>query len=523
MSSPTLSDPIALAEAGYWVFPLSDRRKWPSKSALGGRDWGDYFTNPTLGHAALLGRLVVAKDSATGYGVVLQAGDPVPLVVLDADLYGLDTPEAAWAAFGLPSEPMPAWVRSASGGYHFWWRWDPEMGDIERLPNKFSIAGVSGEIRASRGMRALIVLPGSVAVSKGKGIGHYIAMPEMPPVEELGTFPVSMFRRLTFDDPAAPVEKQLPTEAQHFLDLVGNMGEIPQGSRNETLAQFGQILGRCLGWKSPSDEILAQLHEKVSPLLGGDFSDREFRSAVSGGWKRGSKNRQAHGAASDVPTATEVLEEAVRLFGGPPWLIEVLSPERKTQEYILGIGGSPSSPEGGRSCTLARIEDLLVELARLSGAELDVVVQSPLWVNGKWRKALHYAVMVDRGVDILGMSPSEIVWDRLRILARDAAREGRVTHAWAAERPAGTDSYLVNPPSESFASLALLPRAVETLYLSSSNVAAARRLVKARSVTKGKLLAFNLADIQTEANDPDLLDYVARELMRVPVEIVGQS
>jgi len=32
-----------------------------------------------------------------------------------------------------------------------------------------------------------------------------------------------------------------------------------------------------------------------------------------------------------------------------------------------------------------------------------------------------------------------------------------------------------------------------------------------------------LADIQTEANDPDLLDYVARELMRVPVEIVGQS
>jgi hypothetical protein len=287
MSSPTLSDPIALAEAGYWVFPLSDRRKWPSKSALGGRDWGDYFTNPTLGHSALLGRLVVAKDSATGYGVVLQAGDPVPLVVLDADLYGLDTPEAAWAAFGLPSEPMPAWVRSASGGYHFWWRWDPEMGDIERLPNKFSIAGVSGEIRASRGMRALIVLPGSVAVSKGKGIGHYIAMPEMPPVEELGTFPVSMFRRLTFDDPAAPVEKQLPTEAQHFLDLVGNMGEIPQGSRNETLAQFGQILGRCLGWKSPSDEILAQLHEKVSPLLGGDFSDREFRSAVSGGWKRG--------------------------------------------------------------------------------------------------------------------------------------------------------------------------------------------------------------------------------------------
>ena len=166
---------------------------------------------------------------------------------------------------------------------------------------------------------------------------------------------------------------------------------------------------------------------------------------------------------------------------------------------------------------------MLVELARLSGAELDVVVQSPLWVNGKWRKALHYAVMVDRGVDILGMSPSEIVWDRLRILARDAAREGRVTHAWAAERPAGTDSYLVNPPSESFASLALLPRAVETLYLSSSNVAAARRLVKARSVTKGKLLAFNLADIQTEANDPDLLDYVARELMRVPVEIVGQS
>lgn len=518
-----LTDPLELAQAGYWVFPLSDRRKWPSKSALQGRDWGDFFTNPTLGHSELLARLVTAKKAATGYGLVLQPSDPVPLVVVDADLYGLDSPEAAWTAFGLSSEPMPAWVRSASGGYHFWWRWDAELGDIERLPNKFSLAGVTGEIRASRGMRALIVLPGSIAVSKGKGVGHYIAQPEMPPVGELGLFPATLFRRLTFDDPAAPVEKQLPTEAQHFLDLLGDIQDIPEGARNETLAKIGQILGRCLGWRSPSDDILAQIHERVAPLLGADFGDREFRSAVNGGWKRGAKNRQAHGAASDVPTATEVMEEATRLFGGPPWLIEVLSPERKTQEYILGIGGSPSNPEGGRTATLTRVEDLLVELARLSGAELDTVVQSPLWVNGKWRKALHYAVMVDRNVDILGMSADEIVWDRLRVLARDAAREGRVTHAWGGKRPAGAETFLVNSPSEGFASLALLPRAVESLYLSSSNVAAARRLVKARAVTRGKILAFNLGDIQVEANDPDLLDYVGRELMRRPPTVDSEA
>jgi len=524
MAPLRLDEPLALAEAGYWVFPLHNRKKFLHK--LGGRTWGEFFEDPSLGHSELLARLAMAGD-ATGWGLVLQATDPVPLVVVDSDSYGI-TAEVAWEEFGLSGVVCPPYVRSASGGHHFWFRWDDdEVGQdasIDHLPGKFTLpGGAVGDIRASNAPRLLIVLPGTRAVGHSGKPGTYVSCPGFPDLDELPAFPRHLYRRLAFNETGSQqvVERdsKCPTEAKHLLDLLGPAA-FSDGQMNIDVSKVGQILGRCLGWKAPSDELLALCWQTIKPLLDDEFDDRSFRQAIVGGWKTGAKNRQAHGAASDVPTATEVLDEAVRLFGGSPHLTEVLDSGGKTHEYVLGIGGSAKSPSG-RACSLLKIEDMVEALTRLSGAELDVVTQSPLFVLGKWRKALHFSMMVGRAVDTLGISAEEAVWERLRALARGAASAGNITDSWRGGYPSSDAFVVASAGSTTADSLALRPRAYEALLLTSGDVAKARRLAKARGVekpltgSKAKLVCFSLADIQKEGADPALLDYIGAEIVRL--------
>ena len=520
-----LTEPLQLLEQGYWCVPLFDRRKYSTQ--IGGRDWGDYFEAPELGHSELLARAAMVGDTASGWALILQPTDPVKLVVIDSDSYGISA-EQAWSDFGLSDVAMPPYVRSASGGHHFWFRWssnemqaDPNAS-INRLPSKFTLPAVRGDIRASNAPRLLIVLPGTRAVGHQKKVGTYTASPGFPSVDKLPPFPKHLYRRLTFNETKPterPIdgERQLPTEATHFLDLLGK-DAFAMGAMNIDVAKAGQVLGRCLGWKTPSDKAFADAWLAIKPLLDDDFDDRSFRTAFASGWKRGAANRQAHGAATDIPVATEVMDEAVRLFGGLPSMVEVLDSAGKTHEFILSIGGSDHKP-GGRTCGLPKVEDAVEALTRLSGAELDVVTQSPLFVLGKWRKALHFTLMVNRTIDTLGISPEEAVWERLRALARGAASSGNITNTWRGKYPV-SDAFIV-ASQESTDSLALRPRAYEALLLTSGDVTKARRVVKARSVekamtgTKAKLYCFSLSDIQRESADPGLLDYVGAEVVRM--------
>lgn len=524
-SKLALTDPIALAEAGYWVFPLSDRRKFSAGAIIGHHDWGDFFTDPALGHAGLLARLASAGN-ATGWALVLQPSDPIPLVCVDVDVYGI-TADEAWALFALEDVPLPPYVRTASGGHHFWFRWDANELDDEdaradKLPSTFKLAGVEGDIRASNGQRTLIVLPGTTAINKQKQVGQYNANPGFPPLDSLPPFPRHLYRRfICAEGPGIRTggEKLLPTEALHLISLLDS-GAFEYGQMNIDVAKVGQVLGRCLGWKRPSDEILAAVWEVLKDKLDDDFDERSYRTAMAGGWKRGAANRQAHGAASDIPTVTEVVEEAMRLFGGVPWLVELLDASGKTKEFILGIGGSPED-QSGRTCTIESLDDVIVALTRLSGAEMDVVATSPLFVNGKWKRALLLQLKVSRAVDILGMSPLDTAWERMRSLARSAAQGGHFCANWSGGYPSA-DSFIVASPSQSGAFLALKPRAVEAMLLSSGDVAQVKKLLKQRGISRKmggrgdakELVGLDLATIQAEAADGGLVDYVQAELVR---------
>lgn len=521
----SLTDPVTMAEAGYWVFPLADRRKFPSGAILGHHEWGEFFTDPSLGREGLLAR-IAAAGNATGWAAVLQPGDPIPLVCVDVDIYGI-TAEAAWALFALEGVPLPPYVRTASGGYHFWFRWDmAELDDDEaradRLPSAFKMAGIEGDIRASNGSRSLIVLPGSTAINKEKRTGHYSANAGFPPLSELPPFPRHLYRRLICTDGTELVtggEKRLPTEALHLVSLLGPEA-FAYGQMNIDVAKTGQILGRCLGWKRPSDEVLAAVWSVVKDRLDEDFDERAYRTALSSGWKRGAANRQAHGAASDVPTVTEVVEEAIRVFGGMPWLVELLEGGGKTKEFILGIGGSPED-QTGRTCTIDSLDDVLVALTRLSGAEMDVVATSPLFVNGKWKRALLFHLKVSRAIDSMGMSATEVFWERLRSLARAAAQGGHFCANWSGGYPSG-DSFIVASPSEDGAFLALRPRAIEAIHLVCGETSLTKRLFKQRGIERkmgGRggskvLVGVALATIQAEAVDSGLVDYVQAELVK---------
>lgn len=489
-------------------------------SALGGRGWGQLLDMGTEGKAVAAAALASCPDR-TGAAICLQPDDPVPIVCLDLDNYGTDV-ASAWGSLGCDG-PVPPHITTASGGFHFWFR-VPKDQKAQDLPADFDLgAGAKGEIRGSRRARQLLVLPGSVAINKFKKKGLYRASPDFP--HDMAKLPVmqdTLWARLKARQQATgPVSLKLPTELQHMLNLFRGMapGALVRGQYNDTISRVGQISGRITGWDKPSDELAASIHSIMLGWLeeGETFKDDEFYTALNSGWRKGRKNRENYQPRDKHPTVTDVLTECRNLFGGDPWLVEMIGPDGRTQDWLLGIGGSSKNrDEASRTVAVAKVDESWTALCQLGSVDLDVATQSPLHIMPGWRKALHLHLNVTKAVDHQGLPPEVRFWQKMSELVRDAASEncflktrnsGRAGQHQAIYVPAaGPPEILLFADAQTH--LSMYTRDNRVVNRERRQYAEEKRL---SGMKKTKAWIFPLRIVAEEADDPDLVEWVVEQ------------
>lgn len=508
-----------LADAGYWVFPLADLRKFPVASTMQGKDWGQLMNLGTEGRITASAALATAGD-VTGSAICLQPADPVPIVALDVDNYGAPV-DKVWSAMQCDGD-MPPVVRTASGGCHFWWR-IPEGRSAQELPMDFDLgAGAKGEIRASREARQLLVLPGSVVLNKHNKRGAYteIGFPDSGSLDTVPAMPAQLWDRLVRGKGNKTTPK-LPTEVLHFLELLEARpaGSLKRGSFNTTIAQVGQVAGRISGWESPGDELASSIYNSMCKWLepGEAFNDAEFQAALHSGFKKGKANGDKYQPRDKWPTVTDVLAECRNLFGAEPWVVEMIGPDGKTQDWVLGLGGSVKSrDDASRTVVMKDVGEAWVSLCQLGSVDIDTASQSPLHIMPGWRKALHLHLMTTKAVDHMGLPPTAKFWNKLAELTRDAAKEQAFLRTRNGERGNYANLFV---PASGDPELILLPDAQQnlTMFTADNRVVTRERRRFAstktlRGMQKGtESWSFPLTVIGREADDSDLVVWVMEQ------------
>jgi len=491
---PDLDFAHSISEQGYFVLPCLDRRKHPTRVGhKEGWKWPIHDDEQEWLHAFLL-----SQGDATGAALCPRPGDRVPLLILDADIYGKSL-EEVWHQLS-PGEATPEGagiVATPSGGFHFWFRM-PSSVDPNSLPPHIDVGdGVNLDIRASQKALRLILLPGSIARKKPDGWGHYQLVRPFT-LDTLPEPPPSLVARLTARrggiKPESPTEgaggERMPTEAHHLLRYIALLPDhgIRTGQRNSFISQLGQIMGR-IGSAKPDEAMLQTFWGHIAPKLdpvNGSPDAKEFRISFVSGWKTGRKNAETYGPRDKHPTVTDVQAECEAILGGIPWYIEVKDSSGKIQDYVLGMGGSPECPEEAKHT--AKIKDLreaLPALARMTAADPDTVVRSPLFIQPGWTRVFEFMLKANKGVDQLGIPPEEKFQEMLETWARSAATDGSFLETWTAKRPDGPNSPFIVWPAEGDPALVLPPALEEYLVLHGGDISKIRGLINKNMLKKG--------------------------------------
>jgi len=478
-----------LSEDGYFVFPVTGRKKYPTRIAS--HPWAYYIEEK---ESELLAAHLL-QGRASGASICLQKSDPIPLLALDADCYG-QTLDDVWARMD-PGHAIPeklTVVRSPSGGFHLWFRL-PTGVNPDKLPASFDFGGgISGELRSSGTARRLIMLPGSTATNKSSRAAKYtLAQGSMAP-DEMLLPPPALLARLQArtkgaDAPAKGKrgEKAQPTEVLHLLKILAGLPEVPVGGHNIFLAKVGQIIGRIYPGGGMTPELLEAVWEAIGEKVPG-YKLREFRITVSSGFAKGSKNAEKYQTREKHPTVTDIRAECESVFGGIPWLVEIRDSTGKPREFLLGLGGSAKRRhEATKTALLRSLADTLPTLTRLSGAEMDTVARSPLFIQGGWAKALEYMLSTEKAVDQIGVAPEEKFWELLEEWALTAAEDELFIEAWTEKRPPGSNTPFIVWPLETSQSPALVlpPGQQETLLTQIGDIPKARKLARQFLLEKG--------------------------------------
>ncbi len=478
---------LDLSEQGYWVFPTKNRQKFPTQ--FKGKKWDVLIKQGEheLAHAYLV------NETGTGAALCPQAADPIPLLILDLDTYGMEF-DAVWSQVS-PDATLPdgaGVIQSPSGGFHLWFRLPPDI-IASRLPATVDFgSGVTGEIRVSSKACRLIMLPGSLVTNKnGKAAKYKILVgnngDSIEPAK-LAYPPETLAARLV----ARPNQgKQTevggkPTEALHFLDILELIDTVSEGNRNNLIAKIGQVIGRLHPGKGVDPELVEAIWERIGNKLG-DFKQSEFRVAVNSGWSTGSKNGEKYQAREKNPTVTDVKAECESVFGHTPWLVEVFDSSGKLKEMLVGFGGSAKRRhEATKVAALGDLKQALPTLTRLASAPMDTVARSPLFIQPGWGKVLDFMMQVEKGVDHLGVPAEDRFWELLDEWARVAAEDYYFLEAWTAKRPPGALTPFIVWPlgDESSPSLVMPSLLQEALLTRIGDIPKARSLKKKYLIEK---------------------------------------
>jgi len=508
--------PIQLSEEGFFVFPTKEHQKFPTK--IGGHPW-DYFIqngDQTLLHAHLL-----HAGQRTGAALCPQATDPVPLLILDIDAYGTSLDEVFHQLMpGETPDPAIGVVSTASGGWHIYFALPPDINP-DKLPAQADFGqGIAGEIRCSGKARRLLMLPGSAVNNKHGKRGRYEALRPLD-LASLPEPPASLISRLSARRAERPAEPGtaggVPTEALHFLRALERIPGVPEGERNNFVAQVGQVLGRLSPSQRPSDTLRSQCWELLAPALG-QLSQEEFLRALNSGWNTGRKNADEYGAREKHPTVTDVRAECEAVFRDIPWLVEVRDSTGKTKEFLVGFGGSAKRRHEARK--VVRVKDLgevLPTLTTLSNADPDTVVRSPLFIQPGWSRTLDFMLRSEKAVDQLGIPPEERFFETLSEWASIAASDMYFIETMNSKRPGGPSAAVIVWPADSPPALIIPPSLHEPLMLRIGDIAVARKLIKKSLIEKaltGMKGGKRVLICPLDTLDPQILEFCGAQFER---------
>lgn len=467
-----------LSEQGYWVCPLFHRLKFPTK--FNGISWTDFIREKDQ---ELLHAILINAHSPTGAALCLRTSDKVPLMVMDIDAYGLEL-EDIWTTIGegeglSKSNPV---VRSVSGGWHIYFRL-PEGTDPSSLPTEFDLgSGISGEVRASGKRLTLITLPETTSTSKQGLKGTYdLVQGSFSDLKAISLPPDGLLTRLKARKTQGDTTASEPTEIVHLLDVVSEIDIVNQGGRNNFVAKLGQVIGRIHPAPDLTDKTFGSVQAGLEGKLGADFDPVEMRVALTSGYRTGKKNAETYTPHEKHPSVTDIKAECGAVFGSVPWLVEVRDSMGKTKEWLVGYGASAKlRHEATRIIRLKDIRDILPALTRLTGASMDTVSRSPLFIQPGWTKALEYMLSAGKAVDQLGIPPEEKFFDLINEWARIAAQDGKFLEAWTAKRSFGTNSVFICWPLTAghVPSLAIPPALQEALIVQVGDIPQAQKLVR---------------------------------------------
>jgi len=474
---------IHLSEQGYWVFPLRNKLKYPTK--FQGLPWTDFIKEKDQ---ELMHALFINDGQATGAGLCPRSTDKVKLLILDLDCYGYDL-EMVWS-IACPGVPLPSdvpVVQSVSGGWHMYFRL-PDNIDGDKLPATFDFGSeVSGELRVSGKRLSLIVLPDTSAINKSGVTGKYkLVQGSLMDLESIPVPPDVLISRMVARKDQGKTETAEPTEVIHLLEILEDVEDLYEGGRNLFVAKVGQVLGRV----HPAPQMSSKLYDRVKNILLdklGDFSEKEFKRTIMSGFKTGSKNAESYKPHEKHPSITDVKAECESVFGAVPWLVEVRDSTGKTKEWLVGYGGSAKRRhEAKKMVKLKDLKDILPSLTRLTSARMDTVVRSPLFIQTGWTKALEYMLNAQKAVDQLGIPPEERYWELLNEWARIAASDQQFIEAWTEKRSFGSStSYICYPLADNHTpALVVPPLLQEALLIQVGDIPKAQRLVKQNMLKK---------------------------------------
>ena len=338
MANGTLDAALALAQAGYPVFPVVAGGKRPA-TRHGAKD------------ATTDSRQIAAWFRRGGRNLAVRCGGTARLVIVDLDPRHGGTVAALEGRLGIRL-PATRTVATPSGGCHLWYRW-PEGGDLPR--NSAGVVGPGIDIRSGGGYA---LVPPSVFAD-----GGYTWIDEREPVEappelvQAAGAPPAQPTPLPADyEPPAILPGSTGTPwgcavLQRALDTIRSAGE---GTRHGVLLAQARLVGGALasGHLADRGARVAELVE-ASAASGHDPSDAATTARDGVAYGHASPIRpDAHIGAVRPPLATRP-----GLYEGTPGalpanilpLSEAEALVRRTvREHLAGAIPVPSEPTAQR-------------------------------------------------------------------------------------------------------------------------------------------------------------------------------